>query len=380
MEVPAEASQKSSSIDLSINERSYWIAFNRVPGIGPANFRLLLSYFQNSLAAAWRADSQELARAGMHQKTIDKFLLHRARIEPERELDLLAQEQLSLLTWYDATYPALLREIDASPPVLYIRGTLQEADQFSLAVVGTRTVSSYGQQVTERLSAELARGQVTVVSGLALGVDTLAHTAALDAGGRTLAVLACGLDTIYPARNCALARRIVDSGQGALISEHPPGVRPDSGNFPARNRIISGISQGVLIVEAGEKSGALITAERALQQGREVFAVPGSIFSSRSIGTNKLIKDGAHLVVEVNDILAALNLFMLPQQIEVQMDLPENTEERTLLGLLSHEPMHINALIISSNLPTPTVTAALTMLELKGLIRTIGSAQFVLAR
>jgi len=380
MEVPAEASPKSSLTNLSMDEQSYWIAFNRVPGIGPANFRLLLSYFQNSLATAWRADSRELARAGMHQKTIDKFLLHRDRIEPERELELLAQEQLSLLTWCDPTYPALLREIDASPPVLYIRGTLQEADQFSLAVVGTRSISNYGQQVTERFSAELARGQVTVVSGLALGVDTLAHTAALDAGGRTLAVLACGLDTIYPSRNCALARRIVDSGQGALLSEYPPGVRPDSGNFPARNRIISGISQGVLIVEAGEKSGALITAERAIQQGREVFAVPGNIFSSRSTGTNKLIKDGAHLVMEVNDILAALNLFMLPLQIETQMALPENAEERTLLGLLSHEPMHINALIISSHLPTSTVTAALTMLELKGLIRTIGSTQFVLAR
>lgn len=358
----------------------YWVAFNRVLGIGPVNFRLLLNYFCDDLAAAWRADSHELARAGLHQKTIESFLAQRGKIEPERELERLESAQVGLLTWRHPAYPALLREIDASPPVLYFKGALTESDQFALAIVGTRNADSYGQQVTERLAAELARGQVTVVSGLALGIDALAHTAALDAGGRTIAVLACGLDIVYPARHARLARRIVESGQGALLSEYPLGVRPESGNFPARNRIISGLSQGVLVIEAGERSGALITAEFAGKQGREVFAVPGNVFSSRCAGTNRLIRDGAHVVLEVNDILSALNLFMLPQQMEVQQALPENAEERGLLALLGHEPIHINELILASDLPAPTVTATLTMLELKGLVRAVGSTQFVLAR
>jgi DNA processing protein len=215
---------------------------------------------------------------------------------------------------------------------------------------------------------------------LALGIDTLAHNAALEAGGRTIGVLACGLDVVYPARNAKLARRIGEEGQGVLISEYPLGVRPESGNFPARNRIISGLSQGVLVIEAGEKSGALITAEFAGKQGREVFAVPGNIFSSRSTGTNRLIRDGAHLVLDVKDILDALNLFMLPLRVEAQAALPENGEERELLALLGHEPMHINELILSSELSVPTVTATMTMLELKGLVKAVGSTQFVLAR
>jgi DNA processing protein len=366
--------------ELDANMAAYWAAFNRVLGIGPVNFRLLLNYFSDDLATAWRADSRELARAGLHQRTSEAFLAQRVKIEPERELERLEKAQVKMLTWRDPTYPALLREIDASPPVLYLKGALSESDQFALAVVGTRNSDTYGQQVTERLVTELARGQVTVVSGLALGIDALAHTAALDAGGRTLAVLACGLDIVYPARNASLARRIVESGQGALLSEYPLGVKPESGSFPARNRIISGLAQGVLVVEAGEKSGALITAEFASKQGREVFAAPGNIFSSRCVGTNRLLHDGAHVVLEVNDILEALNLFMLPQQMEAQQALPENAEERSLLALLGHEPIHIDELILTSELPAPTVTATLTMLELKGLVKAVGSAQFVLAR
>lgn len=360
--------------------RGYWIAFNRVLGIGPVRFRLLLTYFQDDLAAAWCAESRELARAGLDQKIIESFLVQRAKIEPRREVEALARAGVSMLTWRDAAYPALLREIEGSPPVLYLKGRLSEADRFALAVVGTRNADTYGQQATERLVTELARGQVTIVSGLALGIDTCAHSTALNSGGRTIAVLACGLDVVYPTRNAALARRIAEEGQGLLISEYPLGVKPESGNFPARNRIISGLAQGVLVVQAGTKSGALLTAEFATRQGREVFAIPGNIFSSRCSGTNDLIRNGAHLVQDVRDILDALNLFMLPQRVEAQQALPENSEERALLALLGHEPVHINTLIRDSDLPAPTVTAALTMLELKGLVTDVGSAQFVLAR
>ncbi|HEY0754854.1 MAG TPA: DNA-processing protein DprA [Ktedonobacteraceae bacterium] len=380
MEGSFSAACNVSSAGLSMDGSEYWVAFNRVLGIGPVKFRLLLNYFHEDLALAWKAGRQDLARAGLDQRTLERFLLQRAKIEPERDLERLEQMGVNVLTWRDREYPALLREIEGSPPVLYLKGQLNEADLFSLAVVGTRNADTYGQQVTERLVTELARGQVTVVSGLALGIDTIAHHTALEAGGRTIGVLACGLDVVYPARNAQLARRIGEGGQGVLISEYPLGVQPESGNFPARNRIISGLSQGVLVVEAGEKSGALITADFATKQGREVFAVPGSVFASRCLGTNKLIKEGAHLVLEVKDILDALNLFMLPLRIEARMALPENGTESTLLALLSHEPIHINELILSSELSAPIVTAAMTMLELKGLVKTVGSAQFVLAR
>ncbi len=365
---------------LTTDALSYWIAFNRVLGIGPVNFRLLLDFFQDDLATAWQASSQELAHAGLSQRTINSLRAQQSKIDPAREIERLEKHQVGVLTWRDADYPPLLHEIATSPPVLYVKGTLTRADQFALAVVGTRNNSTYGQQVTEHLVGELARGNVTIVSGLALGIDTIAHHAAIDSGGRTIAVLACGLDIVYPARNRGLARLIAESGQGALISECPLGMRPESGSFPARNRIVSGISQAVLVVEAGEKSGALITASFALKQGREVFAVPGTIFSSRSVGTNKLIVEGAHPVTEMKDILEALNLFLLPQQIETQTALPENAEERTLLSFLSHEPIHVNDLIAASDLSSAAVAATMTMLELKGLVKALGSSQFVLAR
>src|SRR6266567_4127375 len=237
------------------------------------------------------------------------------------------------------------------------------------------------QKVIEGFATELAKGEVTVVSGLALGIDTIAHTAALDAGGRTVAVMGNGLDLIYPSSNHNLARRIVESGQGALVTEFPLGVKPDGKNFPARNRIISGLSLGVLVTEAPQPSGSLITANFALEQGREVFAVPGSILSPGSAGVNKLIQDGgARLVMNINDILEVLNLFMVPQQVEMQAALPDNAEERTLLSLLSHEPCHIDDLIRESDLPTTTVSATLTVMELKGLVKSVGGMQFVLAR
>ena len=272
---------------LSLDELACWIALNRVPGIGPASFRALLDFFHEDVEAAWKAERKELARAGITQRTIDNLLKLRSTITPQQELEKLAKLRIRVITWKDALYPPLLREIDDAPPVLYTYGKLTEADRFALAVVGTRNSSTYGLQVTERIVTELAKGSVTIVSGLALGIDTIAHTAALDGGGRTIAVMASGLDTIYPPTNRALAHRIVESGQGVILSEYPLGVKPEGGNFPARNRIISGLSMGVLVVEAPPKSGALITVEQALKQGREIFAVPGSILSSRSAGAHR---------------------------------------------------------------------------------------------
>ncbi len=366
---------------LSLDELAYWVAFSRILGIGPVRFKLLLDYFHEDVAAAWRADSKELAQAGLDAKTIDGFLKQRTTSNPQQELEKLERLRIRVITLKDKDYPPLLKEITNAPPVLYIAGTFKkEEDRFALGLVGTRKVSSYGRQVTEQFARELAEGKVTVVSGLAHGIDSIAHIATLDAGGRTLAVLASGLDTIYPADNLGLARRIVESGQGALVTEFPLGIKPDSRNFPARNRIISGLSLGILVTEAPKQSGALITANFALEQGRDVFAVPNGIYSPGSVGVNKLIQDGAHLVTNVQDILMALNLFMVPQHVEMQTALPDNSEERTLLALLSHDPRHVDEIIRDSGLPTTLVSSTLMMMELKGMIRQFGGMQYVLAR
>jgi DNA processing protein len=366
---------------LSLDELAYWVAFSRILGIGPIRFKLLLDYFHEDIAAAWKADSKELAQAGLDAKTIDGFLKQRATSKPQQELEKLERLRIRVLTLKDKDYPDLLKELTNAPPVLYIAGTFKkEEDRFALGIVGTRKVSSYGRQVTEQFARELAEGKVTVVSGLAHGIDTIAHTATLDAGGRTLAVLASGLDTIYPADNLGLARRIVESGQGALVTEFPLGIKPDGRNFPARNRIISGLSQGILVTEAPKQSGALITANFALEQGRDVFGVPNSIYSPGSVGVNKLIQDGAHLVTNVQDILMVLNLFLVPQHIEVQAALPDNSEERILLALLSHDPRHVDEIIRDSGLPTTIVSSTLMVMELKGMIKQLGGMQYVLAR
>jgi len=365
---------------LSLDELSYWIAFSRVIGIGPVRFKLLLDFFQQDVAAAWQASYTTLAATGLDQKTIQNFIRQRASIAPQQELERLEHLRIRIITWKDDTYPPLLKKIEYAPPVLYICGNLTDDDRhYSLGIVGTRKMSSYGRQVTEHFAQEIDRGKVTVVSGLAMGVDTVAHTAALDAGGRTIAVLACGLDIIYPPSNFNLAKRIVESGQGALLTAFPLGVQPEARNFPARNHIISGLSLGILVTEAPQKSGALITANSALEQGREVFAIPGNIFSLNGSGVNKLIQDGAHPVTNINDIVASLNLYMIPQQVEAQVDLPTSTEEQTLLALLGSEPCHIDDLIRESTLTAQDVTAALTTLELKGMVKSVGGMQYTRA-
>jgi DNA processing protein len=365
---------------LTLDELQYWIAFSRVIGIGPVRFQLLLNFFHDDVAAAWKADHKTLLAAGIESRIAEKFIRQRTLMNPAYELERLERLRVRIITWKDTTYPPLLRKIDYAPPVLYVCGSFTDDDRrYSVGIVGTRKMSTYGRQVTEHFAAELAKGNVTIVSGLAQGVDTIAHTTALDVGGRTLAILASGLDQIYPPGNNALARRIVESGQGALISAYPLGVRPEAGNFPARNHIISGLSLGVLVTEAPEKSGALISANAALNQGREVFAIPGGIFSPGGAGVNKLIRDGAHPVTNINDILASLNLHMIPQQSEVRAIQPDTPEERTLLNLLSHEARHIDELIRESSLPTNEVSSTLTVMELKGMIKQVGGMQYVLA-
>src|SRR5579884_1264061 len=278
----------------------YWLAVSRVKGIGPARFKLLLDAF-GSAEAAWAATPAAWQAAGLDARTSAAFEQQRRRIVPEAELERLVKLRVGVVRICDDAYPRLLREIPLPPPVLYVRGRMTPEDEWAVGVVGTRRATTYGRQVTERLAGELAAQGITIVSGLARGIDTHAHAAALEAGGRTLAVLGCGPDLVYPPENAKLAARIVE--QGAIVTEFAPGTQPDAGNFPARNRLISGLSIGVLVTECPADSGALITARFAGEQGRDVFAVPGNITSRASAGANRLIQDGAKLVLETADIL-----------------------------------------------------------------------------
>jgi DNA processing protein len=359
-------------------ERTYWIALNRIRGLGRVRFQQLEDHF-STLANAWTASAGELRAAGLDDGAVRAIVEGRPSIEPDSEAERLRSAGVTALTWHDDAYPKQLREVFDRPPVLFVRGHIEPADEWAVAVVGTRRVSVYGRQVAEEMSRGLAANRVTVLSGLARGVDGVAHRAALDAGGRTIAVLACGLDLIYPPEHKRLAEQIIE--RGALVSEYGLGVEPRGDFFPRRNRILSGMSLGVLVVEGDIKSGALITARIAIDQNREVFAVPGSIYSPNSRGTNKLIQDGeAKLTLGVQDVLAELNLSMATHQIEATELIPADETEGLLLKHLGAEPVYVDDLRRSSGLPIAKVTSALAMLELKGLARQVGRMNYVRAR
>lgn len=358
-----------------MDRAKYYLGFNLTPQIGPVRLRRLLEYFGNP-ETAWCASPDALRRAGLEEACIASLLETRSRLDLDRELARVQALGFHLATWEDPAYPQRLRHIYAPPPLLYVSGTLL-ADEPMVALVGTRRPTAYGRQVARMLARELVRHGVTVVSGLALGIDTEAHLGALEGGGRTIAVLGSGLDQVYPARNRELARRIATSG--ALLSDYPLGTLPEPRNFPPRNRIISGLSLGVVVVEAGERSGALITCDFAAEQGREVFAVPGSILSPASRGCHDLIVQGARLVRGVEDILEELHLDRATEQREACQAVPESPVEAALLGVLSSEPMHVDDLGAAAGLPAAVVSSALALMELRGLVRHVGGMLYVRA-
>lgn len=356
----------------------YWAALNLVPRLGPVRFRKLEAYF-GDMEKAWKASLGEFKAAGLDDRTARDLITLRSKTTPESELERIIRAGINLVSWHDDDYPVRLKEIADPPPVLYFKGTLLPSDERSLAVVGTRGPTSYGREATAGLTAELAHNGIVIVSGLARGIDGVAHRAALENGGRTIAVLANGLDIVYPREHTNLAQQIVD--RGAIVSEYPPGVRPDSRSFPRRNRLISGISLGSLVVEAGEGSGARWTVYHALEQNREVFCVPGSIYSPMSRLTNRLIQEGAKPVSNVTDILEELNLTAVARQ--VQLPLPVDTDgdpESALLGLLNDDPQHIDDIRRIADIPITSVSSMLTMLELKGLVRQVGCMHYVRLR
>lgn len=356
----------------------YFIGFNRVSGIGPAKLQRLLDFF-GDLETAWNASAFELGRAGLDKRALENLLAARQTLNLDAETERAYKHCDAILTWDDDAYPRRLKEIPLPPPLLFIKGALTPADDWALAVVGTRRASAYGKEITRALCTELAHNKMTIVSGLARGVDAAAHVAALDAPGRTIAVMGNGIDQVYPPEHAKLARLIAE--RGALISDYPIGMKPDAANFPARNRIISGLALGVLLVEGDEQSGAMITCEFALDQDREVFAVPGNIFRRESKGPNKLIRESrAKLVTRVQDILEELNLTMIAEKQHARAVVPSNATEATLLQYLSADPLHVDELRQQSGLPIAQVTSTLALMELKGMVTQMGGMNYILAR
>lgn len=360
-----------------IDPKAYWVGFNLVKGIGAARLRALLQHF-GDVETAWNAPAQELRLAGLGPKVIETFQQVRSSVSLERVWERMQAQGIQVFTWEDETYPRRLKEIDQPPPVLYLRGSLLPEDEWAVAIVGTRGITSYGRQVCAEIAGGLAHRGVAVVSGLARGVDAEAHKAALTAGGRTLAVLGSGVDQIYPPEHRQLAERIISGG--ALISDYAPGTPPDGINFPPRNRIISGMSLAVIVVEAGDHSGALITAEFAAEQGREVFAVPGNITAPKSVGCNRLVQQGARPYLKLEDVLETLDLASVQAQRVARTVLPKDEVESRLLAVLSKEPLHVDEIRAQVDMPIEKVSATLALMELKGMVRQVGGMQYVADR
>jgi DNA processing protein len=403
-----------------MDDLKYWVALHRISGLGPVRFGKLEARF-GTLAEAWQASRADLIAAGIDQKTAAEVVEQRSHIDPDGELDRLEQAGVRAIHRRSPDYPALLAETYDAPSVIYLKGELAPVDGRAVAVVGTRGPTVYGREMARRLSYDLAATGVTVVSGLARGVDGISHKSALEAGGRTMAVMGGGLDSIYPPEHTSLAARIVQSG--AIVSEYPLGMRPQAEHFPRRNRVISGLSLGVVVVEADMDSGAMITVKWALEQDREVFAVPGTVLSPKSNGPNWLIQQGAKLVTNFQDILEELNIAGLqtPRQGEMlerglptgmadangaHADTPDahsahprvalpggvaavggqdsaldsrsrNDEaESGVAKALAGGPMHVDDLTRELGLPAHAVSAALAVLELRGIVRQIGPMQF----
>lgn len=355
----------------------YWLGFNRVTGIGPVRLQSLIERF-GDVQAAWNAPEPALRSSRLSKKIVDGLLEARKTLDLEAERRRLTERGFRFWTLDDPEYPARLKQIDSPPLVLYCWGELLAQDEIAAAIVGTRRATPYGRAAAAELAQGLAAAGVTIVSGMARGIDGVAHKAALEVGGRTIAVLGSGLDNLYPPEHRKLAGQIAESG--AVLSDYPLGTRPESGNFPPRNRIISGLSLGVIVVEAADSSGALITANFAADHGRDVFAVPGRIHDRASRGANRLIASGAFPALSVDDVLEVLNLDAIARTAPAQMALPEDEAERKVLQMLSSEPLHIDEISARSDIPMAELNACLSMLELRGQARQVGGLHYVRAR
>jgi DNA processing protein len=362
---------------------AYWLALRRVRGVGPRVYHLMMEKFGGP-EAVFRAHPDEIATIGVSRQTAQNVADFRDFDAAEKELCELPKIGARLVRWSDDDYPPNLRHIADPPPYLFVRGDAPITDPNCVAIVGARAASDGGRRMAQRLGMELAAKGFTVVSGLARGIDGEAHQGALDGGGRTIAVMGCGIDVIYPAEHRKLADAIVEKG-GALMTELPVGTQPLADNFPTRNRILSGLALGVVVVEAAEKSGSLISARMALEQNRQVFAVPGSPLSGKARGSNRLLKEGAKLVECVEDVIEELTpqltkpsvladkIGQEPSPARVDYAAPTGQDDavdaKALLDILKQdEKLHIDSLIDASGLKTQIVLRLLLELELRGLV------------
>jgi DNA processing protein len=360
-----------------MEQKLFWTGFNHVKGIGSVRLKGLLDFF-GDLSIAWQAPPEALLESGLSNRVMQNVISLRNEIDLEKIWQDLDKKGIKILTWLDASYPRRLKDIDQPPPVLYMRGNITLEDEWAVAIVGTRRVTAYGRQITEEISSYLANNEITIISGLARGVDGIAHHSAINHNGRTIAVLGSGVDRIYPPENQLLAEKIMD--QGAILSDYAPGTPPDALNFPPRNRIISGLSLATVVIEAGIGSGALITATFAAEQGREVFAVPGNIHAPQSEGTNQLIQQGARPLLKPSEILDSLNLQQIQEHRAMRTLLPSDEIEAALLKVLSADSLHIDEIRNQTGLPIEKVSAALAMMELKGMVYHAGGMNFTAVR
>lgn len=368
-------------------ETRSFVAFSVFPGIGPVRFKLLFTYF-GSAKKAWNAKTETLRKIKLGDKRTDDFNHFRKTFDIDGYLKQLEKLHVAVLTLNDPKYPKLLKQIPDAPFLLYVMGKRGKEPlnlERTIAVVGTRKITKYGVDVTQRITEGLVSYGFTIVSGLAYGVDAMAHQSALDSGGQTIAVLGCGIDIIAPPSNARLYEQIAQGGRGAIVSEMPLGLRPNKGLFPARNRIISGLSLGVVVTEGAEDSGALITARNAGEQGREIFAVPGPITSPYSKGPARLLKNGAKLVESVEDIIEEFGLknktykSMRPHDFVAFReigDLHLTKEEQKILDIVKDRQVHIDEIVRRTNLTISVVAATLTVLEMKGIVKDYGDKTY----
>lgn len=355
-----------------------WLTLYAVPGIGPARFRALLTKF-GSPETVLRAKAKDVCTVpGIDEGTVQAIGLKQDHEFVEKQLQCIEKYNVHVSTYLDADYPQNLKEIYDAPPLLFVRGVMTEQDSIAVAIVGSRISSDYGKLIAKRLGGELAQRGVTVVSGLARGIDTVGHRGCLEKKGRTIGVLGCGVDVVYPPENKKLMNDIIEGG--AVVSEFFMGAKPEGTHFPRRNRIISGLSLGVVVVEAGERSGALVTAEFALSQNREVFAVPGQVTSMRSKGSNRLIKEGAKLVASVEDIIEELSPSLQLHDASKSSVMPEirfSDDEKKIYETLSDKPIHIDAIAKQSLFPSARTLSLLLSMELNGTVKQLSGKMFV---
>lgn len=355
----------------------YLNALNKIDGLGRKKLYQLMEHFGNA-EKIWSASLSDLKLAGADDKVAQTIIEARPNLDPDLEWKKLEKENILAISIEDSRYPILLREIPDHPYLIYMKGNLKCLDLPLVAIVGSRKLTVYGSQVARGFARDLAENGICVVSGLAFGVDATAHRGALDAKGKTIAVLGNSLDdeSIYPRTNFQLSQEILNSG-GLLISEFPVKTRPEIWTFPARNRIMAGLSQGTLVVEAALKSGSLITANLAVDYNRDVFAVPGSIFSPQSEGTHKIIKAGAKLVTSARDIIEELKIEISPEQKEEKFEISLTETEKKICKVLSHEALHIDTIAKLTKLDTSSISSAMAMLEIKSIIKNVGGQNYI---